>query len=144
METQALPGEALEIGLTFRFANNCLTILIDHIRGAIPQIGDEVLIGRKFTVAARMRTESLVAPSQAPGKRFLDARDRRPGTASEAALLPSREVSRPDVPAKPAGYSSTLACAPQNRGYSSNHGKSRLVLDCVVGLAGLEPATRPL
>src|SRR6266487_4866463 len=83
------------------------------------------------TGLCRMRTESLVAPSQAPGKRFLDARDRRPGTASEAALLPSRECKPARRPRETAGYSSTL-------------GKSRLASECVVGLGGLEPATRRL
>src|SRR6266480_2006806 len=78
-----------------------------------------------------MRTESLAAPSHAPGKRFLDARDRRPRTASEAVLLPCRDCKPALRPRKTAGY-------------SSNHGKSRLAWECVVGLGGLEPATRPL
>jgi hypothetical protein len=33
---------------------------------------------------------------------------------------------------------------PQNRGYSANARKSRLAQECVVGLVGLEPPTRPL
>ncbi len=65
--------------------------------------------------------------SQIPGKRFLDARDRRPGTA----LLPSRECKPARRPRENAGYSSTL-------------GKSWLASECVVGPGGLEPATRPL
>jgi len=76
-----------------------------------------------------MRTESLAAPSHAPGKRFLDARDRRPQTASEAVLLPCRDCKPALRPRKTAGY-------------SSNHGKSRLAWECVVGPGGLEPATR--
>ena len=31
-----------------------------------------------------------------------------------------------------------------NRGYSANHGKSRLAPECVVGLGGLEPPTNRL
>src|SRR6266699_1821582 len=78
-----------------------------------------------------MRTESLGAPSHAPGKRFLDARDRRSQTASEAVLLPCRDCKPALRPRKTAGY-------------SSNHEKSRLAWECVVGLGGLEPATRRL
>ena len=83
------------------------------------------------TGLCRMRTESLVGPSQAPGKRFLDARDRRPRTASEAALLPSRECKPARRPRETAGYSSTL-------------GKSRLASECVVADAlALEPVSTP-
>jgi|SRR5215471_10361486 len=55
----------------------------------------------------------------------LAARDRRPRTASEAVLLPCEIGSR--------------TCAPQNRGYSSNHGKSRLAWEYVVGPGGVPP-----
>src|SRR5215471_15667756 len=48
-----------------------------------------------------MRTKSLTAPSHAPGKRFLDCRDRRPRTASEAVLLPCRDCKPALRPAKP-------------------------------------------
>ncbi len=56
---------------------------------------------------------------------------RRPGTASEGLLLPSRECKPARRPRENAGYSSTL-------------GKSWLASECVVGPGGLEPATRPL
>src|SRR5262249_44676797 len=48
------------------------------------------------------------------------------------------ETEGPELPLKwsffPAETASRL-CAPQNRGYSSNHGKSRLAWDCVVGIS---------
>ncbi len=83
------------------------------------------------TGLCRMRTESLAAPSPRSGKRFSDARDRRPRTASEAVLLPCRDCKPALRPRKTAGY-------------SSNHGKSRLAWECVVGPGGLEPAARRL
>src|SRR5215472_3571311 len=48
-----------------------------------------------------MRTESLTAPSHAPGNGFWIARDRRPRTASEAVLLPCRDCKPALRPAKP-------------------------------------------
>src|SRR5262245_63701130 len=57
------------------------------------------------------------------------------------------ETEGPELPLKwsffPAETASRL-CAPQNRGYSSNHGKSRLAWDRVVGPGGLEPPTSRL
>src|SRR5262245_28531285 len=57
------------------------------------------------------------------------------------------ETEGPELPLKRSFFPAEIAsrlCAPQNRGYSSNHGKSRLAWDCVVGLGGLEPPTRQL
>jgi hypothetical protein len=42
-------------------------------------------------IGDKERTGSLTAPSHAPGKRFLAARDRRPRTVSKAVLLPCRD-----------------------------------------------------
>jgi hypothetical protein len=80
---------------------------------------------------SRRDRERATAPSHAPGKRFLDARDRRPRTASEAGPSSLQRLQAGPAPRKTAGY-------------SSNHGKSRLAWECVVGPGGLEPATRRL
>src|SRR5262245_13815536 len=69
------------------------------------------------------------APSHAPGKRFFGLPE------TEGAELP---LKRSFFPAETA----SRLCAPHNRGYSSNHGKSRLAWDCVVvDAAPIEPVS---
>src|SRR5215471_21696737 len=59
-------------------------------------------------------------------------------TRSGETVFGLPETEGPELPLKwsffPAETASRL-CAPQNRGYSSNHGKSRLAWDCVVEAA---------
>jgi hypothetical protein len=57
------------------------------------------------------------------------------------------ETEGPELPLKRSFFPAETAGWPrasQNAGYSSNHGKFRLAWECVVGLGGLEPPTRPL
>src|SRR6266852_6850965 len=81
-----------------------------------------------------MRTESLVGPSPRTGKRISDVRDEGPQSASGWSSFPAETANGPLHPPQTA----------ENRGSSAEKGNSGLAQDCVVGLGGLEPATRRL
>src|SRR5260221_7580050 len=83
------------------------------------------------TSLCRMRTESLAtAPLRRRETVFGRQRQKAPNCL-RAVLPPSRDWKPTSSPQ-------------QNRGYSANARKSRLAQDCVVGLGGFEPPTRPL
>ena len=77
-----------------------------------------------------MQTKSLAMSGSSAGKRFFEARDARPQIATERSfLLVETESKNLQMPAP-------------NRGYSANHGKSRLAPECVVADAvAFEPVS---
>src|SRR6266496_6258545 len=82
------------------------------------------------------RSEPSLWPGPSPrtGKRISDARDEGPQSASGRSSFPAETANGPLHPPQTA----------ENRGYSAETGNSGLAQDCVVGLGGLEPATRRL
>src|SRR5215475_8416504 len=65
---------------------------------------------------------------------------------AQGLLLESADCCRPNpdtlIPLFSASRDASRLCAPQNRGYSSNYGKSRLAWDCVVvEAASIEPVS---
>jgi hypothetical protein len=55
-----------------------------------------------------LRTESLAAPSPRSGKRFSDARDERPRTASKRSFFLTRDREPANAPAQSGGYTMLL------------------------------------
>ena len=70
------------------------------------------------------RSIPAAAPSHAPGKRFLDCQRQKAPNCLSSGPSSLQRLQAGSAPRKT--------------------GKSRLAWDCVVGLVGLEPATRPL
>src|SRR5258708_10429700 len=84
------------------------------------------------TDLCRMRTESLAAPSRPPGNGFQTPRDGRPQTAYGRSSFAS-ETARPVF---------QLRKCPRIAGCSSETGKRRVALEClVVAAAHLEPVS---
>ena len=84
------------------------------------------------TDLCRMRTESLPAPSRPPGNGFQTPRDGRPQTAYGRSSFAS-ETARPVF---------QLRKCPRMAGCSSETGKRRFALDCVVvDAAHIEPVS---
>src|SRR6266536_644628 len=79
------------------------------------------------------RTESLAGAFTAHRETDF-GRQRGPQSASGRSSFPAETANGPLHPPQTA----------ENRGYSAETGNSGLAQDCVVGLAGLEPATRSL